>query len=616
MSTGAFKLSDIDPPAKPIGQFTAADLDSTPPADAPKRGIFEDDPSLHLGAEQRKPRPGESGNDYFMRVYGGGHVNAFEGNPENLASYVSENANAIGGGTKDIVHGDIAKGAHKIIGGVMGAAAPILPFAGAAAPVATGLAMAGGYVGKKVGQGVAQAVGATPDQQALAGDVGGIAAGFGAAKIPAMLRNAPSLFRIPPSKIDDVPPVGRFNPALANTPREIITHAASEGIDLTPAQATQMPTQRMVQAIGERSLIGAKQLTQGIDRNAGAFMDSVRKFADTNDPKAMGLSEESAGEAIKQSAQVAKQVSHDNASDGYKQIDYLMPEKVSAAPIANKWNQIKGSFPMGAEDSILAQVPRDMRGVVQDMFSGKPEGFNLTFEQGIKLRSVLRELGDTDGLPNSQQAGFKQLTSAADSALETGANKIGAADQWRSANAGWKDYIQKYGDPQSPLAKILKTQDPKQITNGILNRGSAADVETLKNEGMDSALDALKRQVIEDVARNKFNAGRNGIGGYSDSFIQTLFGPDGAKDLYLKGEIGRRFNWQQNPSGTSNVMSAYDQVTHPEPGKLMMLPIAAKASMPRPAASYLPGYRAGTTPPLLPITGVSALLGSKNGPDE
>jgi hypothetical protein len=478
---------------------------------------------------------------------------AFEGHPENLGAYVEDVGTGIGGGVKDIFKGNFAKGAHEVIGGAMTAASPILPFAGAAAPIATGLAMGGGYAGQQLATGAADALGATPDQKALAGDVGGLAAGFGASKIATMLSKVPSLFRIPPSQIDQVPPVGKFNPALANTPREVVMHAAQEGVDLTPAQATQMPTQRMVQAIGERSLVGAKQLAQGIDANAGAFMDSVRNFADRLDPKAMGLSDESAGEAIQQSAQVAKQVAHDNAADGYKQIDYLMPEKISGAPISNKWNQLRGSMPMGVEQTIRAQVPRDMSAVVEDMLSGKPEGFQPTFEQGIKLRSFFRELGDTEGLPNSQQAAFKQMSSATDSAMQTTAQNLGANQQWRDANAGWKDYAQKYGDTQSPLYKILKTQDPKQITNSILNRGSAADIETLQKEGMDSATDALKRQVIEDVARNKFNAGRNGLGGYSDSFIQTLFGPDEAKELYLKGEIGRRFNWQMNPSGMTKL---------------------------------------------------------------
>lgn len=418
----------------------------------------------------------------------------------------------------------------------------------------------------------------------------------GLGKAAEMVKKTPSLFKVPVHKLDELPPAAKFNPALANTPREVIGHAAQEDIDLTPSQATKAPLQRTIQAIGERSLFGANQLTAGIDRNAGAFMQSVRKFADTADPKALGLSRESAGEAIQQSAQTAKQVAHENASNGYKQIDFLMPEKVNPAPITNKWNALKESLPMGAEDTIRAQVPRNMRAVVEDMLSGKPEGFQPTFEQAIKLRSFFRELGDTERLPNSQQAVFRQMSNAADVAAESTANKIGAADQWRQANAGWKDYTQKYGDTQSPLYKILRTQDPKQITDSILSRRSAADVETLKNEGMSAALEPIKRQVIEDVARNKFGVGKNGLGGYSDAFLNTLFGPQGLKELYLKADIGRRFNWEMNPSGTSNVMLGESQVVHPEPSKLGLLYGAAKVSQPRPALSYLKNRQLTSNP--------------------
>jgi hypothetical protein len=250
-----------------------------------------------------------------------------------------------------------------------------------------------------------------------------------------------------------------------------------------------------------------------------------------------------------------------------------------------------------------------MRAVVEDMLSGKPEGFKPTFEQGIKLRSFFRELGDTDGLPNSQQAAFKQMSAAADSAMESTANKIGATQNWRDANAGWKDYTSRYGDPQSPFYRILRQQDPAKITRSILNNGSAHDIELLKNQGMDAAVEPIKRQVIQDIAQNKFTVGRDGLGGYSDSFLNTLFGPAGKKELYLKADIARRIGWDANPSRTSDVMLGAEQLGNAS--KMAQFAGAAKVSMPRNPTSYLPGK--STYGQRIPLSG---LMNLRNSSDE
>src|SRR5882762_1664781 len=402
------------------------------------------------------------------------------------------------------------------------------------------------------------------------------------------------------------PATAEFHPALGNTAREVLEHAQKEGIELTPGQATNMPLPRMIQAIGERSLFGSDKLAEGIDKNAGAFMKATRGFADRVDPKAMGLSEESAGEAIKQATETGKSVSHENASAGFKDvIDAHGKEIVDTSNISKKWQEARESLPMGAEEKILAEVPRNMAAHVEELLSPTGMKAQLPFEKAVALRSVFRELGESDTLPTKSQGVFRQMMKATDMAMETAADKGNFTKEWREGNKGWKDYVEKYGDKQSPLARILKQADPAKITRDLLNRASAKDIEILKNEKLDSALEALKRQVIEEIAKNKFTVGRNGLGGFSHSFLHTLFGPEAIKELYLKADIGRRFNWQMNPSGTSNVMMAESQIAHPEPSKLGLLYGAARTSMPRPAGSYLPDIApAGQVKPLgLPVPG-------------
>src|SRR5216684_1230462 len=160
---------------------------------------------------------------------------------------------------------------------------------------------------------------------------------------------------------------GQIQPALNNTPREVLTHARDEGINLTPGQATEDAMAQNLQKAGTTAAVGGKELANALAEQKVKFGQAVNGFMDDVDPKRAGLSAESAGELIKQTQQVAKGVSHDNASQGYAKIDYLMDKPIDGSPISAAWNKVKGNLPMGAEDAILAQTPRSMRAVVGDL---------------------------------------------------------------------------------------------------------------------------------------------------------------------------------------------------------------------------------------------------------
>ena len=108
---------------------------------------------------------------------------SFEGHPENVGEYVPATAGPIAQGSKNIAQGNVAKGAHQIIGGLSNAALPAAPFFLAGAPVATTIrALAGGAAGTYIGKEGGKALGLSEDQANLAGDVGGMAGGIGAVK--------------------------------------------------------------------------------------------------------------------------------------------------------------------------------------------------------------------------------------------------------------------------------------------------------------------------------------------------------------------------------------------------------------------------------------------------
>jgi hypothetical protein len=98
-----------------------------------------------------------------------------------VKGWVDAGPHAVVEGLRDIWHGNYAKGAHGVITGAATTAAPmvapeVLP-AIAAAPGAAAADGGAGYAGSAGASRLASAVGATPDQAALAGDVAGLGAG-------------------------------------------------------------------------------------------------------------------------------------------------------------------------------------------------------------------------------------------------------------------------------------------------------------------------------------------------------------------------------------------------------------------------------------------------------
>lgn len=124
----------------------------------------------------------------------GGNPGASEGKGlrEGLATYGEESAGQMAQGAASVAKGEISKGGHQIISGAMNALTPAtLPLA-PVAPIATARALAGGYLGGKALGFGADVLGASPDQQALASDIGNIVGGFAAATgLPRALLETP-----------------------------------------------------------------------------------------------------------------------------------------------------------------------------------------------------------------------------------------------------------------------------------------------------------------------------------------------------------------------------------------------------------------------------------------
>lgn len=162
---------------------------------------------------------------------------SFEGHPENVGEYVPATAGRAAEGAVDMSRGNYAMGLHKEVQAVGNAVAPMAPFFVAAAPVAAGRAAVGGYLGSKAGTGIAHAAGATDDQAALAGDVGGAVGGYAGVKLPAAGRPVTSLIKNTAGKIDPdvlgiVSPRAAHVVRLANRVGNAVSKVSAPGVDI------------------------------------------------------------------------------------------------------------------------------------------------------------------------------------------------------------------------------------------------------------------------------------------------------------------------------------------------------------------------------------------------
>lgn len=113
---------------------------------------------------------------------------SFEGHPENIGEWPVAGPGQIGVGVKDIAQGKIARGGHEVLSGAGNTMMPFTPFIGTAAPLATARAISGGYIGGRAAEGGADLLNLSPDQKALAGDVGNVIGGSMAAEPAPFIR--------------------------------------------------------------------------------------------------------------------------------------------------------------------------------------------------------------------------------------------------------------------------------------------------------------------------------------------------------------------------------------------------------------------------------------------
>lgn len=382
-------------------------------------------------------------------------------------------------------------------------------------------------------------------------------------------------------------------PASSVTNAEVLQHAANEGIDLTPAQALQSEAAKSQQVMGEQSLLTGRKIQDAIAQSKARLSDSVDSFQDRLDPQRGGLSSEAAGEHLQNSANVARSVMKENVNQAYS--DVKAQQANLAGDVRPALNDLIHSESFQRQPGAAVEQPLTLTSAsksaiadIQDTLANDP---GLQGRQSIQslrnLRTNFMEKANdygTNALSDSGQRIYKLAAAKVDDAIMDAAKGTPFEQTFRDAGAQNAKLQETYNTPGSPLYRILNTDDPAKVSDGILNRSSVHEIEALKGENFD--LGPLARQAVEDIKTGGFRVTPSGLGGYPDSFLRSLLGPDATKELYLKANIAKRLAENYNASGTGKTLIGAAQVLHPA----LAIPateIARARAMPRPATAYL-----------------------------
>lgn len=585
MSTGAFTLSDIDQPTASAGQFTAADLDAKPEATigppAKSTGVMDSIAKWTDNvADDIKYGTDKTGIGTVLKKMGAHGV--YNGNSQAVGDFMASLPlgllRAAKGGAETNQPGKVWQGTKDIVGGA-GEAGTMLALADTGGTVDLAADIAEGGT-KLIGRAVSAPFRAVKGSEVARAVTQKLAPEVGNASI-ATTRGAAT--------------TGGASTSITNN--EVLQHAAQEGINLTPAQALQTSAAKTEQTFGEEALLTGSKIKEAIARSKAKLSDAIDLFQDKLDPQRMGLSSESTGEHLQNSADIARSALKDNVNDAYAAV------KEQQADLAG---DVQGPLQKLIHDETFARQPhaaveqpvfqttaaRSAIKDIQDMLSDPAMQGRQSVQSLRNLRTTLLEKGNDYGansLADSGQRIYKLAAGKVDNAIMDAAKGTPFEETFRAAGQQNSKLQSLYNDKGSPLYRILNTDDPAKVADGILTRSSVHEIEALKGENFD--LGPLARQAVEDIKNGGFRITPTGLGGYPDTFLRSLLGPEQTKELYLKADIARRLAENYNPSGSGKVVLGASQVMHP------IAAVAAQAarrrSMPQEALSFLERAKSG-----------------------
>jgi hypothetical protein len=375
------------------------------------------------------------------------------------------------------------------------------------------------------------------------------------------------------------------------TNQDVLKHASDLGVKLTPAQALQTSAAKSEQVLGEEALLTGPKIKEAMAIEKAKLANHIEEFQDRLDPQRVGLSSESAGEHLQNSAEIGRSVLKENVNNAYAQVKDQQADLAGDAqgPLQKLiHDETFARQPHAAVEQPIFQTTAAKSAIkdIQDMMANPAMQGRQSVQSLRNLRTTLLEKANDYGanaLSDSGQRIYKLAAGKVDQSIMDAAAGTPFQETFRDAGAQNSKLQELYNTKGSPLYRILNTEDPAKVADGILSRSSVHEIESLKGEQFD--LGPLARQAVEDIKNGGFRITSGGLGGYPDSFLRSLLGPEATKELYLKADIARRLAENYNPSGSGKVVLGASQLIHPIGAAAAQ--IARTRSMPKSAITYL-----------------------------
>lgn len=437
--------------------------------------------------------------------------------------------------------------------------------------------------------------------------------------------------------------------APAMTIFEVAETAKAAGVQLSVGQATRSMSGRAADWFGERSILsGARNLRV---KNIEAVRGWVDRLMDRVNPRNLEP-ETAAMEMVEQvgkagdAAKAAKDAAYNNLRIGNRK----MAEVVNNVDLVDAQNVFDSLY----NDPAGGALPKspEAEQFLKEVRALAPSGGLTTFTKAKMLRTKFMEAGNTFGefdplkLSGEQRQAFNHIVTFIDEAMEEAIFRKGgdaAVEDWRSANALHKEYVQKFLDGSNKTlskpyalyknAQRTKMPDYRGAVAGlkdILASSSPDGIRILRENGVDVSI--LQRLALDRIRADRFRitapTGPGGprFGGFDQHFLAKLFEkkPDVLREMAAAGETGRALGFEMNPSQTGTTTSMLsrsaavaagllsgDVMSGLQVGVLAEAPFAAgsMAATSKRLAAARTGQTLRTTP-FAPGQGMAASLGT------
>ena len=386
---------------------------------------------------------------------------------------------------------DVAGGASKIIRGGMQMASPAMFAAGVAAPVETGLALAGGEAASRGTEATLKTVGVPDEYAELAGDVAGVAGGAaGSHYVP----------RVASGVAGALP--DRVGLPRAGTPeqRAAVDWALDRGAPLDAAAASLNPLVRGTQELTQTAVGASAQAQRAIQRRNAFYAAQGRDLAERAAP-GQAATPETAGRAIADQGIGTIQARNAAADENYLKFREFENDPANTRAVVTGTEPRQVQMQTGTRQ---VAVP----GVVDA--NGRP-----AFADQPVYETVTRDMPKTESIPipvdmQPYQARFRPIQDELRRAVSYGQS------QYAPALRAVEDLVngpkfQQASVAERNLSALKEVARNNTLTGGVRNEAGGLAAASIPE--LQSAIDDAVKKIAGPDALNALHEGRMNTAG-------------------------------------------------------------------------------------------------------